>query len=48
MVKSPQASFMEKKFTSLELILSEIELDQDLDSSQIFQTSFLVLPIARL
>ena len=33
---------MEKKFTSLKLILSELEPDQDIDSSKKFQTSFFI------
>ena len=35
---------MEKKFTSLKLILSELEPDQDIDSSKKFQTSFFIFP----
>ena len=39
LVKSPEVSFMEKKFTSSKLILSELEPDKDLDSFKKFQTS---------
>ena len=38
-VNAPQVSFMEKKFTSSKLWISELEPDQDLDSSKKFQTS---------